>query len=312
MIHLLSAVFFSVCSLGLANAILAFLVYKRQNEKLYKYQFLFLAAAFLYSVSQFIALYSFSERLIQGYFLMPLLSNSLMSPLLYFAFLFTYQLAGVKPSKISNPLMIGWALFYPLVFILWLWKHIVVFYTIFYAYSPFFILFVILIVLLRRYRKIAYPEVKKFIRNILALIALFIPLIILETFVHRYLKMTLYYSYPVTQLFFLGFNIVNLSFLIRVFLKSPSHTHTHTHTVNPVLVSQKLPPWFYEKYDHTKREQEVLSLLQQRYGNREIANKLYISVPTVKYHIQNIFLKTGVNNRVKLLQYLEKILITNS
>jgi DNA-binding CsgD family transcriptional regulator len=302
MIHLLMAVFFSVCCLGLANSILAFLVYKRRNEKLYKYQFLFLTSVFLYSLSQFVAAYSFFMRLIPGYFIMPLFSNFLMSPLLYLAFSFAYRLAGARPSKTSNLLMIVWALSYPMVFIMWIWQHIMIFYTLIYAYSPFVIFLIILNILLHRYPEIVNPEIKKFIHNILVLILLSIPLIILEIFIDRYLQTALYYAYPVTQLFFMGFNLINLSFLVRVFLQSPYHTANS---------APELPQWFYERYNLTKREQEVLSLLQQRYGNREIADRLFISIPTVKFHIQNIFLKIGVNNRVKLLRYLEEALIAN-
>ncbi len=302
MIHLLMAVFFSVSSLGLANAILAYLVYKRWNGKLYKHQFLFLMTAFFYSISQFVAAYSCYVRLIPGYFLMPLFGNLLMAPLLYLAFSFIYRLVGVEPSKISILLMIVWALFYPLVFIMWVWQRVLVFYTLVYAYSPFLIFLVILIILLYHYRGIVNPEIKKFVRTIIVLIVLSIPLIILEIFIHRYIETALYYKYPVTLLFFLGFNLANLSFLIRAFLQSPDHT---------VNSARDMPGWFYKKYHLTKREQEVLSLLQQRYGNREIAEQLFISIPTVKFHIQNIYLKIGVNDRVKLLRYLEEILIAN-
>lgn len=302
MIHLLMAVFFSVSSLSLVNAILAYLVYKRWSEKLHKYQFLFLTTAFFYSISQFVAAYSFYVRLIPGYFLMPLFGNLLMSPLLYLAFSFTYRLVGVEPLKIYNLLMIVWALFYPLVFIMWIWQHVLIFYTLAYAYSPFLIFLVIFILLLRHYREVIHPETKKFIRNILVLIVLSVPLIVLEMFIHRYIETALYYKFPVTLLFFLGFNLANLSFLIRTFLQSPDHIANST---------REMPAWFYEKYHLTKREQEVLSLLQQRYGNREIAEQLFISIPTVKFHIQNIYLKIGVNNRVKLLRYLEEVLIAN-
>lgn len=48
----------------------------------------------------------------------------------------------------------------------------------------------------------------------------------------------------------------------------------------------------------TEREREVLKLLVEGLNNNEIAERLVISLSTVKYHISNIFSKLGVDNRV--------------
>jgi DNA-binding CsgD family transcriptional regulator len=47
----------------------------------------------------------------------------------------------------------------------------------------------------------------------------------------------------------------------------------------------------------TVREFEVLQLLVKRLGNREIANRLFLSPRTVERHISNLILKTGLPNR---------------
>jgi DNA-binding CsgD family transcriptional regulator/ligand-binding sensor protein len=51
----------------------------------------------------------------------------------------------------------------------------------------------------------------------------------------------------------------------------------------------------------TAREMDVLSLLVQGCSNREIADRLFISIHTVKNHITNIFQKIGVNDRSQLI-----------
>jgi DNA-binding CsgD family transcriptional regulator len=50
----------------------------------------------------------------------------------------------------------------------------------------------------------------------------------------------------------------------------------------------------------SNREQEVIQLVCQGKTNKEIEDALFISMPTVKDHISNIFRKTGATNRVQL------------
>jgi DNA-binding NarL/FixJ family response regulator len=50
----------------------------------------------------------------------------------------------------------------------------------------------------------------------------------------------------------------------------------------------------------TRREQEILQLVAQGYSNKAIADRLIVSVDTVKHHLTNIFDKTGASSRVEL------------
>ncbi|WP_027625719.1 helix-turn-helix domain-containing protein [Clostridium lundense] len=58
---------------------------------------------------------------------------------------------------------------------------------------------------------------------------------------------------------------------------------------------------FSQKYSLTKRELEITTLILEGYTNKEISNKLFISPHTVKTHIENIFKKVNVNNRISLI-----------
>jgi NarL family two-component system response regulator LiaR len=49
----------------------------------------------------------------------------------------------------------------------------------------------------------------------------------------------------------------------------------------------------------TEREREVLNWMVKGLSNQEIAEKLVVSLGTVKFHVSNIFMKLGVQSRVE-------------
>ncbi|MBM2832801.1 MAG: two component transcriptional regulator, LuxR family, partial [Dehalococcoidia bacterium] len=51
------------------------------------------------------------------------------------------------------------------------------------------------------------------------------------------------------------------------------------------------------------REQEVLTLVAQGLTNKEVADKLYISENTVKYHMKNILDKLHLQNRAQVIAW---------
>ncbi len=59
----------------------------------------------------------------------------------------------------------------------------------------------------------------------------------------------------------------------------------------------------------TEREKEIIILMEKDLSNKEIAERLEISVRTVETHRKNIFSKTGTNNPLSLIKwaYLHKI-----
>ncbi|MDX2141360.1 MAG: response regulator transcription factor [Chloroflexota bacterium] len=52
-------------------------------------------------------------------------------------------------------------------------------------------------------------------------------------------------------------------------------------------------------FDLTEREREVLCLMANGLNNRQIAQKLIVSLSTVKYHVSNIISKLGAANRTE-------------
>ena len=59
-----------------------------------------------------------------------------------------------------------------------------------------------------------------------------------------------------------------------------------------------------DQYELTAREKEILLLILKRYPNSKIADSLFISESTVKFHVKNILKKTHCANRKELLTLL--------
>jgi ribose transport system ATP-binding protein len=69
-------------------------------------------------------------------------------------------------------------------------------------------------------------------------------------------------------------------------------------STNPITDS------FLEKYHITDREKEIILFVAGGFSNNEIAEKLGISLGTVKNHMYNIFQKVQVKNRMELCNFL--------
>lgn len=47
----------------------------------------------------------------------------------------------------------------------------------------------------------------------------------------------------------------------------------------------------------TKREYEIMELLESNFSNQELAKRLFISESTLRFHLKNIYRKLQVRNR---------------
>jgi len=72
--------------------------------------------------------------------------------------------------------------------------------------------------------------------------------------------------------------------------------------VKPLLDSRK-PPTSRSPRDYglTRREMDILRAMSEGLNNNEVAQKLYISTATVRFHVTNIIEKLGAENRMEAL-----------
>lgn len=62
-----------------------------------------------------------------------------------------------------------------------------------------------------------------------------------------------------------------------------------------------------EKLGISKREYEVLVLMARGFSNQEIADKLFVSLNTIKTHSSNLFLKLEAKRRTQAIQRAKEL-----
>lgn len=117
-----------------------------------------------------------------------------------------------------------------------------------------------------------------------ALTLIFSPLILLYDFLT--LKSQLF-----SPLLFLIVNILAVIYFVRRSLSFAAN-----------FGPQEAGADFYEKNGITAREKEIIEELFKGASYKEMSDKLFISLNTVKKHVNNIYRKTGVKNKMELLR----------
>ncbi|WP_287155659.1 response regulator transcription factor [Candidatus Solincola tengchongensis] len=88
-------------------------------------------------------------------------------------------------------------------------------------------------------------------------------------------------------------------------VKAIKEVHKGGATLHPEAQAQLLKEYVYlaqsnrETYGLSERELEILQLLGDGLSNKEISDRLFISIQTVKTHITHIFEKLGVKDRTE-------------
>jgi len=80
---------------------------------------------------------------------------------------------------------------------------------------------------------------------------------------------------------------------------SPISSQIARKVIEAFSMKEKTNDYFQEL---SRREQEVLEQLSKGYRYQEIADKLFVSIETVRTHIRNIYEKLQVNTRVEALK----------
>ncbi len=141
-------------------------------------------------------------------------------------------------------------------------------------------------------KNISNADLKRALKIMALIIIVFIPiqtLIIVfnrETFVIMLSR----------NIFYLLINIISIIFAAKYFfIETPS-----------IMDKIEVSPNFMDKYSITSREREVIEYVLSGLSIKEISGKLGRSFKTINNHIYNIYEKTGVSNKIELLNLIRE------
>ena len=112
------------------------------------------------------------------------------------------------------------------------------------------------------------------------------------------------YPYDPVILFYILVNTATMAFFYKrnysAIMAEKTDEDQQYEAIHPILMSEVAM-----KYDLTKREAEITSLVYRGLSNPEISKDLFISTYTVKRHMQNIFKKMSIKHRSELIHLIK-------
>ncbi len=142
--------------------------------------------------------------------------------------------------------------------------------------------------------KIGNRVLKRGVAVFFALSLSYFPLNILEMLRGKYpfLNLPAGFELFTLPLYFFALNLFSIIFAV-FFFNQPAY-----------IEEGAVTGYFCRRYGISRRESEIIESIIGGLKSEEIAEKLFISTKTVNNHIYNIFQKTGVKNRVQLVNLL--------
>ncbi|ADK31212.1 helix-turn-helix domain-containing protein [Brachyspira pilosicoli] len=241
------------------------------------------------------------------YFFILTLAMALM---LYFIPAFLYRFLKIKWSIKTNLSYLILSVFYFVLSII----GILTSFNIYILSSMIFYIsiFYLLVVGFLNYKNIEDKTIK-FIVKVLGIITILIyPVLIYQLIIYRKDFMNINSIDVTLMLFYTWWNLVMLGYLLWYFISmiksnnnriSDSLCEKNDESDNNIKLEEKIE---VNDFNLTKREKQILSYLLSGKTNKEISLIFDISLNTVNNHVANIYYKSGVKNRVELVNKFSK------
>ncbi len=137
-------------------------------------------------------------------------------------------------------------------------------------------------------------DIRIIFKKVFILQMIFFPLMIFESIL--FFERTYPFGISIVMLFYAIVNFAWLHFVSR-----------YLHLPEIKLISEENNyENFYAIYKITKREKDIVRLLLSGLSYEDIAKQLFITLETVKSHVNNIYRKSGVSSKIELSNLVQK------
>ena len=304
--------------IGFSTIIYSIIYYVIERITWLKYYIIFLSVfGFLLLIRavkliSFLAVPSFFSNEIFNTLYLFILSVS-MSLMLYFIPAFLYRFLGLKWAVKENVEYLILSVIFFVLSILGILLHFN-FYII--ANRIFYLSILYLFILgFINYKNLKDSTIK-FIVKILGLITIFIyPILVYQLIILNKNTFDIGSIDITLILFYIWWNLVMLGYLLWYFISiiknknmfvNKELTKSNSSNIKEKEVINKPQLKKEEEINLTKREKEILFYLLSGKTNKEVSIILKISLNTVNNHVANIYDKSGVKNRVELVNKFSK------
>ena len=304
--------------IGFSTIIYSIIYYIIERITWLKYYIIFLSVfGFLLLIRavkliSFLAVPSFLSNEIFNTLYLFILSVS-MSLMLYFIPAFLYRFLGLKWAVKEN---IGYLILSVIFFVLSILGILLHFNFYIIANRIFYLSILYLFILgFINYKNLKDSTIK-FIVKILGLITIFIyPILVYQLIILNKNTFDIGSIDITLILFYIWWNLVMLGYLLWYFISiiknknmfvNKELTKSNSSNIKEKEIINKPQLKKEEEINLTKREKEILFYLLSGKTNKEVSIILKISLNTVNNHVANIYDKSGVKNRVELVNKFSK------
>lgn len=289
---------------GITVVMLSFAAYFKLKKPVYKDYSLFIISLTLFLIDQTGTSYTLANLVMDKYSgaLLGLISTVGYAMMTYYLPKFTHEFFNDELDEKKKKLFSLLALALPV-------SAVIIYYTLSLWLLPVLIFNVIMIgsisyslVLARKNYARLDSKKKEIVKRFMLITYICVPYITLDLFIEKLPHVGGYFTYGILSVptFYLLWNCLTLYFTFK--LMHPLNIGNHTHETERMEVHEAEDiDAFVQKYGITAREKEVIDLLKKGFSYSRICEELVISMPTVKSHVYNIYQKTGVKNKVELI-----------
>lgn len=149
--------------------------------------------------------------------------------------------------------------------------------------------------------------IKNTLRIFLIITVLLFPYMYLDTRIEQISTLSRLFPYGLlsVSIFYMIWSSLSLYFGIRYFKCNIEKPYGDKYK-KELIEGSDTRELFFEKFNITNREKEIILLLMKGYSYNKLAEELVISLTTVKTHVHNIYRKIEVKNKIELFNLINK------